>query len=192
MSEAAGGDPLLAVVHYPRLELPEVDAFRREHDPFASLIDEHVTLLFPVPADEREVLEHARAVAGDVPPFDLHVTGVRKTWDHWLYLAMDEGRGRIVELHERLYSGPMAAFRRHDLPFEPHIAIGYFGRGPYDPLDPTPVELEERAFERARARVEGLGVDEWRRVEALTVVRLDRAAGTLEDVEEMPLAWPTG
>lgn len=42
----------------------------------------------------------------------------------------------MVELHDRFYSGPLKEFLRADLPFEPHIGIGFFGKGPYNPLEP--------------------------------------------------------
>lgn len=181
-------DPrLTAVVHYPRLNRPALDEFRRDHDPFASSIAEHITLLFPVPSAPDDVILHARAVAGTFAPFDLHIVGLRKTWDHWLYLSMREGRGQIVRLHDRLYAGPMAKHRRADLPFDPHIAIGFFGLGPYDPLDPELVELDRDAYERARARADDLGVDTWRRVDTLTVVGLDPANGSIEDLAEIGL-----
>ena len=187
MVESSETKSLLAAVYYPRLGSPGLDELRREHDPFASVIAEHLTLLFPVPVPEEEVVDHVRTVAAGTAPFDVHVAGVAKTWDHWLYLEVKEGRGAIVRLHERLYTGPVAAYRRDDLPFEPHVGIGFFGVGPYDPLDPEPVELHAEAYERARARAEGLGVDAWRRVDVLTVVRLDPAAGTVEDVAEIAL-----
>ena len=178
---------LTAVVHYPRLHSPELDEFRREHDPFASSIPEHITLMFPVPSPPHAVARHARAVAGTFPPFDLHIVGLRKTWDHWLYLSMREGRERIIRLHDRLYTGPLAEYRRQDLPFDPHIGIGFFGLGSYDPLDPAPVELDGDAYEQARARAEDLGVDTWRRVDTLTVVVLDPANGSIEDLAEIRL-----
>jgi 2'-5' RNA ligase len=178
---------LTAVVHYPRLNRPELDEFRRDHDPFASSIPEHITLMFPVPSAPDDVVRHARAVAGSVAPFDLHIVGLRKTWDHWLYLPMREGRDQIIRLYDQLYTGPMAEYRREDLPFDAHIAIGFFGLGPYDPLDPEPIELDGDAYERALARANDLAVDAWRRVDTLTVVALDPATGTIEDLAEIGL-----
>ena len=182
---------LVAVVHFPRLDRADLDGFRRDHDPFAASIPEHVTLLFPVPATPGEVEAHTRGVAERVAPFDLHIAGLRRTWDHWLYLSMREGRDRIVRLHEQLYSGPLARHRREDLPFEPHIAIGFFGIGPYDPLDPEPIELDRDAYDRARARAQRLAVDAWIRVDTLSVVGFDPSTGAVEDLAEVRLGRPT-
>jgi 2'-5' RNA ligase len=187
MSAPNLGGRLTAVVHYPRLDDPRIDAFRRDHDPFADLVDEHVTLLFPVPAAPTAVIAHTRAIAAEVDAFDLHIVGVRKTWDHWVYLTMQEGREEIVRLHELLYAGPLAAYRRTDLPFEPHIALGFFGLGEYDPLDPTVIELDRPRYETARARAEALRVDVWRRVDTLSVVALDPGAAVVRGVEDVRL-----
>jgi hypothetical protein len=59
---------LIAVVHYPRLNCPELDELRRDHDPFASSIAEHITLLFPVAAAPHDVIRHTRAIAETVLP----------------------------------------------------------------------------------------------------------------------------
>lgn len=41
-----------------------------------------------------------------------------------LYLLPDQGRAVIVQLHDRLYQGPLAPYLRADLPYLPHITMG--------------------------------------------------------------------
>ena len=41
-----------------------------------------------------------------------------------LYLLPDQGRAVIVQLHYRLYQGPLAPYLRADLPYLPHITMG--------------------------------------------------------------------
>lgn len=180
-------DPLHAVVFHPRLESPGLDAFRHAHDPFSELIAEHITLLFPIPASLDRVRARVAEVAAGLEPFDIHIKGVEKTWDHWLYLAIRSGHREIVDLHLALYSGPLEEYRRSDLPFEPHIAIGFFGLGEYDPLDPDSVELDVEACDEATEEAEALEIDAWRQVDGLTIVRLDQDAGTLENLERIEL-----
>lgn len=185
--------PMLhAVVHYPRLGSPGLDEFRRKHDPFAELIPEHITLVFPIPTPLETLRTHAHSVTRTFEPFEVHIEGLSRTWDHWLYLEIQEGREEIVELHDRLYSGPLKEFLRTDLPFEPHVGIGFFGTGPYDPLDPETVTLDSEAYESARAEAADLGIDASRTVRSLTIVRLDTERNTVENVEDVPLGGGGG
>jgi pimeloyl-ACP methyl ester carboxylesterase/2'-5' RNA ligase len=170
MSEQEQQSALHAVVHYPRLAFQGLDDFRRKFDPFAGLIAEHFTLVFPIPVDLKTVREHVQSVAKQTRPFDVHISGLERTWDHWLYLQVQEGREAVLTLHDRLYSGPLRRFLRTDLPFEPHVGIGFFGRGRYDALDPEEVELDHDSYERARAEAVGLGIDAWRSVTTLDIV----------------------
>lgn len=185
MIDEEHGSVLYAVVHYPRLKLTGLNEFRQRHDPFAELISEHITLVFPIPAMLETVRAHTRSVTQTFQPFDVHITGLSRTWDHWLYLEIQDGYEQIVDLHDRLYSGPFEEFLRTDLPFEPHVGIGFFGKGPYNPLEPDAVKLDSEAYESARAEASNLGIDASRRVESLTIVRLNTDRNTLTNVEEV-------
>lgn len=187
MTEQTHPSVLYAVVYYPRVASPGLDEFRRKHDPFAQLIPEHITLVFPIPVKLKALGDHVRSVAGSFEPFDVYIAGLSRTWDHWLYLEIREGCGEIVALHDRLYAGPLAEFLRTDLPFEPHIGIGFFGKGPYNPLEPEVVKLDSKVYEPARAQAAALGIEASRTVRSLTIVRLDPDRSTLDDVEEIPL-----
>lgn len=182
MSEQGGRSILHAVVHYPHLESEGLNRFRQKYDPFAELIQEHLTLVFPIPVELQTIRAHVQATATEIQPFDLQIAGLKRTWDHWLYLGIEEGYEQIVALHDQLYSGPLREHLRTDLPFEPHIGIGFFGKGAYYPLDPESVKLDSEALERARIEAAELSIEARRRVETLTIVRLDTAQSTLTDV----------
>lgn len=182
MSEERTGSTLHAVVHYPNLSSGGLNEFRRKYDPYAELIAEHLTLVFPTPVSLEMVRAHAQTVARKFRPFDIHIAGLKKTWDHWMYLGLEEGNEEFIALHDQLYSGPLEEYLRTDLVFVPHIGLGFFGKGAYDPLDPESVEFASEDYDQARREAAELGVDEWRRVETLTVVRLNTGLDTLEDV----------
>ena len=171
MSEKDAGSILHAVVHYPHLACPGLNELRRRYDPFAELIAEHLTLVFPVPVDRDAIWAHVQDIGSRIQPFDIRICGLDRTWDHWMYLVVEDGSEEIIALHDQLYSGPLEEYLRTDLPFEPHVGLGFFGKGPYDPLDPERVELDAEAYERALEEAAQLGVDASRRVESLTVVR---------------------
>lgn len=183
---------LHAVVSYPQLDSGGLKGFRRKYDPFAGFIAEHLPLVFPVRVGFKALRAHVQAIATEVRPFEIHIAGLRRTWDHWLYLGIEEGYEEIIALHDRLYSGPLLRYLRTDLPFEPHIGIGFFGKGPYDPLDPQSVELDSRAYESARTEAAELGIEANRRVESLTFVRLDTARDVFEDIGTVRLGSETG
>ncbi len=94
---------LTAVVYFPRLDNSGLLEFRRDFDPFASLYELHLPLIFPLAVAPGEVHEHVQQVLPQFVPFDIHITGVKKTWDHWLYLGVREGSDALFALHQNLY-----------------------------------------------------------------------------------------
>ena len=40
-----------------------------------------------------------------------------------VFLVPDQGRAEIEDLHDRLYSGPLAGQLRRDIPFIPHVTV---------------------------------------------------------------------
>jgi hypothetical protein len=182
MSEESTESTLHAVVHYPNLSSGGVREFRRKYDPYSELIAEHLTLVFPVPMSLEVIRAHVQTIAKKSQPFDIHITGLKKTWDHWMYLGLQEGNEEFIALHDQLYSGPLEQYLRTDLVFEPHVGLGFFGKGAYDPLDPESVEFASGAYNQALKEAAELGLDEWRRVERLTVVQLNSGLDKFEDV----------
>jgi hypothetical protein len=182
MSEGITGSTLYAVAHYPNLKSGGLDEFRRKYDPYAELIAEHLTVVFPVPVSFDVIRAHVQTVASKVRPFDIHIVGIEKTWDHWMYLGLEEGNQEFVALHAQLYTGPLEEYLRTDLRFAPHIGLGFFGREAFEPLDPQPTELDTESFEQARREAMELGIDEWRRVDTLTIVRLNTGLDRFENV----------
>jgi len=178
---------LSAVVYFPRFDDPGLLEFRRKFDPFASLYEVHLPLVFPLAVAPEDVREHVQQILPQIEPFDIHITGVKKTWDHWLCIAVQEGSDALFALHERLYGDELAEYRRADLPFEPHIGIGFFGSRGYDHLNPTQVDLDASTYQIARERADGLGIDEWTRVDALTVVQMNEDLDLFENVHEIRL-----
>jgi len=178
---------LSGVVYYTRIRDPGLKPFRVEHDPYADLIEDHLTLVFPVPVDPADLCDHVQGVIEGLPPFDIHIAGVGKTWDQWMYLGVQEGSEDVVALHEQLYRGSLAQYRRRDLTFVPHVGIGFFGLTEFEALDPSESQLDEERYLRAKEHAEGLAIDEWRRVDELTVVSLTDDLSVLKDVFKIPL-----
>lgn len=197
-----------AVVLYPSFDNPSVHDLRSRYDPSAASIAPHVTLLFPVPCPEgpADLIEHVAGAASHVTSFDLTFSGLHTSADHWLFLAVDRGADRCRLLHDRLYAGPYAEYRRPDLAYRPHLALGHFLRDPtrYDPFSPRPEHRDEERYEQGLRAAETLGPVSCPTVHALHVIAIpDRlldwflgaggpypAGDRVHDAGAVPLAGP--
>jgi hypothetical protein len=124
-----------AVIIYPKFipNPPEIVAVMRAKYPKFTYpkFAPHFTCVFPqTTLSEEFLVQHVRDVAaGQSPiPFTIRCAlPVRESFSDntYLYLVPDEGFSAIVLLHDRLYTGVLAAELRLDIPFIPHITIGY-------------------------------------------------------------------
>jgi len=122
----------LACVGYPTLDeadLRWIESFRARHDPQASRIGAHFTLIFPAELTAEPAGEHVSAILQGARsiPFVLRraepVPDAIAGGSH-VFLVPDEGRDEIVVLHDQLYGGLLRPFLRPDMPFLPHITVG--------------------------------------------------------------------
>jgi 2'-5' RNA ligase len=105
-----------------------VDGIRRSWDAQHARLAPHVTLVFATERLEAMALAaHVEAnvrVAAFACVFRRtavaldHFTGA-----HCVFLVADEGGPQIVQLHDALYTGPLVADLRSDLPYVPHVTI---------------------------------------------------------------------
>lgn len=173
--------------------LPEepIGSFRRVHYPTAHLIGPHLTVVFPVPAaiGHDSFLEHVRGVVSLTPPFDIRLKGLDKSWDHWLFLAVAEGRDKVIALHDALYTGILRPYLWTAQPYVPHVGLGHFAEK-QDTRDP--LALRPRAFDRARFDValreaNALALDYTGRFDSVHIFGLDEDLTHVNRLEEIPL-----
>jgi 2'-5' RNA ligase len=121
---------LYALVNYPNLDNRRVDQFRKRHDPQVDLIEPHITLMFPVPESigEDNLVNHIERVLRDRQPFPIHLQGLQKSWDDYLFLMVQEGKADIAGLHSEIYTGVLTDCRKPDLPYVPHLTLGEFAK----------------------------------------------------------------
>jgi 2'-5' RNA ligase len=125
----------LAIVGYPEFEAPDrrwIKSFRAQHDPQASRIPAHVTLVFPFEAVADDVGLEVRTIARATPRIALSIRRSHLVADvvgggTLVCLVPDEGTAEIVALHDRLYAGALGAHVRADIPYVPHVTVGAAG-----------------------------------------------------------------
>ncbi|MGY1741992.1 MULTISPECIES: 2'-5' RNA ligase family protein [unclassified Blastococcus] len=97
-------------------------------DPQAGLVPPHVTLLPPTEvrvADRSAVTEHLSAVAGQHPPFDMHLsgTGTFSPVSEVVFVAVARGIGSCELLANDVRNGPLA--RSLTYPYHPHVTVAH-------------------------------------------------------------------
>jgi 2'-5' RNA ligase len=125
----------LLVISYPNITKQAArwiaDTRRRHIELHHSVVAPHFTLVFPLHSlDERQVAKHVReTLSRSAPiPFVLRCCLVVKNDsddNYFVLLVPDEGFSNIVKLHNSLYTGILAPHLRLDIPFIPHITIGF-------------------------------------------------------------------
>ena len=124
--------PRLLTIGYPEVP-PEaatfVNAFRSKHDPRASVVEAHFTMVFGcAEVNQDTYTNHVAAVAAasQAIPFSCRYAMLGADDENdtaYVFLVPDTGYAGISLLHDRLYTGPLAQHLRLDLPYVPHITI---------------------------------------------------------------------
>ncbi len=125
----------LHVIAYPQL-LPHdyawIQAIRTEHDPQYTIVEPHITLVFPTTrVDQAQFTAHVQAQAAHIGciPFTIRCALIVKDplslLTH-LFLVPDQGFSQLVKLHDTLYTHALASSLRLDIAYIPHVTIGAF------------------------------------------------------------------
>ena len=122
----------IAIVAYPDLDEIDrqwIESFRAKHDPQASRLGVHFTLVFPVEAVPGELDPEVAVVARSTAAISFAIRRTAVVRDalakgSHIVLVPDEGGAQITSLHDRLYAGGLRAQLRADIPFVPHLTVG--------------------------------------------------------------------
>ncbi len=119
--------PRRALIMFPEGEaLEAVEALRRRFDPLAQVVPAHITLVFPYvdTLSATELQRHIRGALENRSPFDVHVEAATEADGEYLLLPVSRGRERLIDLHDRLYRGPLAFHLSRGHVYQPHITVG--------------------------------------------------------------------
>jgi 2'-5' RNA ligase len=177
-----------ALAYYTRIESLQLLDFRNKYDPTVDLMDDHISIIFPV-SDEiskEQITSHIQSVLSHWKPFEVHVNGYIKSWDHWLFLTIGEGNEKVIELYNDMLSGILIPYFRADPPFIPHISIGYVGQGQFDVFN-SHDELDVEKYRITMSELGHIEIDFWRKIDKLTMVSINDELTELKDVREFEL-----
>ena len=104
----------LAVAYFPKNPPDKVEEFRRRHHPTFPAIAAHFGIVFPVPESvgEATLAEHMKKVLRNWKPFPIHVGGLLRTPDHWLFLTATQSKDELIRLYNESYDGALKEFRQ--------------------------------------------------------------------------------
>ena len=141
--------------------MASIEPIRQRFDPLAGLLPSHITLVFPFESDltTQDLRKHMELAVEGVAPFALTLDGITGSEREYLFLMVRRGNESIVEMHERLYSGPLQAHRLLIHTYVPHVTVGRLGSA--------------AAFEAALASVAQLDTRIETVAHSLTVYRLE-------------------
>jgi 2'-5' RNA ligase len=165
-----------AIVTFPAFDAPEsVEVVRHAFDPQASLLPAHITLVFPFVASQggRVLREHVASVLAGIVCFDVTLAPPTPEQDAYVFLRVESGRSRIIDLHDRLYSGLLQGYSSPAHAYEPHVTVGRL---------PSPNALTAAVTSARRALPTPLCA----RVDSVALFCIENGAGRVEFT--MPLA----
>ncbi|WLD91551.1 2'-5' RNA ligase family protein [Alkalihalobacillus sp. AL-G] len=111
-----------------RVQLEEVEAFRKKFDYLYSVIPPHITLVFPFESKltTEECIEHLSQTLKKVQPFSITLNDFHIADDHCLFYLVDEGKEQICAIHNRLYTKKLVQYQSENQTYIPHVTIGRF------------------------------------------------------------------
>jgi 2'-5' RNA ligase len=116
---------MLAVVFFPKTNLDKVILIRERYDMNSKKIPPHITIVSPITGlFETQLIEEVEKVSVKVTPFSITLEGLTKTPDGCLFLMVKDGRSKVIDLHDKLYSGVLSPYLPKTYPFDPHITLG--------------------------------------------------------------------
>ncbi len=108
-----------------------IDQLRAKYDPLAQHVRPHITLVFPFESniETATLRNHLVKKLEGIKPFRLSLKGIVSSRENgnYLFLNIKEGRDKIIELHQRLYTDILEEYIPNFLKkvvFFPHMTVG--------------------------------------------------------------------
>jgi 2'-5' RNA ligase len=179
------------LLYYPKFTDDKVNEFRKKHDKHHKKWKAHLTLIFPISdkeIEEKVLIRHLELILKKWKKFDIHLKGLEKSWDHWLFLILKEGNEKVIKLHDELYTGPVKIFLREDITFIPHIGIGEFADNKeYTVVNPKKFGIDKKKFDEANKDAINMNFNYWSKIDKIILEKFDESLNYVKVVKEFEL-----
>jgi 2'-5' RNA ligase len=103
-----------------------VDALRRRFDPLVEVIPAHITLVFPFESElaPDALRAHIEGAVRGVGPFPIRLRAISGVEGRYVFLHVEQGNAALIELHDRLYTGPLLQYLTTAFTYIPHVTLG--------------------------------------------------------------------
>ena len=110
-----------------------ISALRRKYDPMAKHNGPHITLVFPFEGDitEDALRKHIIKAVSGFTSFELKLQGITGTSfllsdkiDNCMFLNVKQGNDKLIELHDKLYTGILEEYLCREVSYTPHVTLG--------------------------------------------------------------------
>ena len=118
--------PNMADEHYQWIDSIRIKHHELEYTP----VDPHFTLVFPIAnlINQQRVIQHIDHLMQQTTPIPFTIQCAMLMPEekaNYIFLVPDEGFSKLLKLHDALYTGVLSPHLRLDIPYIPHITIGY-------------------------------------------------------------------
>jgi len=122
-------------------------------------MEPHITVIFPFESDlsDEALIEHVSTKIASMTSFDASLYPQPTSESGYVYFPIDVGVEQVAALHNFLYVGPLAQFRR-DCSYTPHVTIGRARLGKAQQILEEATKLDiETEFGISRLKIERIG-----------------------------------
>ncbi|WP_242863234.1 2'-5' RNA ligase family protein [Caloranaerobacter ferrireducens] len=116
-----------SIIIFPKFRnLEKIEEIRKKYDPLYNCIKPHITVVFPFESNIKteELEKHVKQALKGIKPFKIRLKGITGTTDNYLFLNIKEGNDKIIEIHDKLYTGILEKFLYRKITYIPHITVG--------------------------------------------------------------------
>lgn len=119
---------LRVVVLLPNFKNEDIiSKIRNNYDPLSEYIAPHITIVFPFESDltTEALKKNFDKVLNGTESFSIKLKDFTGDYrDGYLFLNVKNGNDKIIEIHDKLYTGLFKSFLNRKLTYCPHLTVG--------------------------------------------------------------------
>lgn len=115
------------ILIFPKFDnLDLIESVRKKYDPLYSLVDPHITVVFPFSdvISNDKLSTKISNLLKDFEPFEVVFKGISISKDNYIFLNQVIGNDKIIKLHDLIYSNILPTHLNTKIEYIPHITLG--------------------------------------------------------------------